>query len=78
MLDLVVTAKRGLNVRKSPVIANDNLVGTLAYGRHFYAETLRRIPPLTWVQDKTGAWIVIANGKNPYVTQMNGQPLPLG
>lgn len=42
MRDLVVSVKRGLNLRKSPVIADNNIIGTLVYGRHFYAETLRR------------------------------------
>jgi len=78
MRDLVVKVRRGLNLRKSPVIADNNIIGTLTYNQHFYAETLRRIPPLTWAEDKNGQWIVIANGKNPYVKQMNGQPLPLG
>lgn len=77
MRDLVVIVARGLNLRKSPVI-EDNIIGVLKQGSHFYAESIRRIPPYTWASDKNGAWIVIANGRNPYVKQINGQPLPLG
>ena len=78
MRELEVNVKRGLNVRKSPVIADNNIIGVLSYKQRFYAETLRRIHPLWWAQDKNGQWIVVANGRNPYVTQVNGKPLPLG
>lgn len=78
MRDLTVKVRRGLNVRKSPVIADNNIIGVLPYNSHFHAETLRRIPPLWWAQDKNGQWIAVANGRNLYVEQTNGQPLPLG
>jgi len=78
MRELIVKVKRGLNVRKSPVIADNNIIGQMTYNSRFYAETLRRIPPLWWAQDKNGQWIVVANGRNLYVEQTNGKPLPLG
>ena len=78
MRDLTVKVRRGLNVRKSPVISDENIIGVLPYGFHFCAETLRRIHPLWWAQDKNGQWIVVANGRNLYVEQTNGKPLPLG
>lgn len=75
---LEVTKKRGLYLRRSPVISEDNIVGELPYKSRFYAVALRRIPPYTWAIDKDNFCIVAANGKNPYVQQLNGAPLPLG
>lgn len=75
---LEVIVKRGLYLRRSAVIADDNIIDVLPYKNRFYAVALRRIPPYTWAIDKDGFCIVAANGKNPYVKQINGQPLPLG
>ena len=78
MRELEVDKKRGVYLRRSAVIADDNIIGILPYKYRFYAVALHRIPPYTWAIDKDGFCIVAANGKNPYVKQINGQPLPLG
>jgi len=77
--DFIVLPFRGLYLRRSPYIQPDNIVGSLKRGQHFYSIRLIRNPDgLTWAEDKDGYFIVIANGRNPYVYQ-NGKPyLPLG
>jgi hypothetical protein len=78
-----VSVPRGLYVRSAPIQDDSTLIGTppfvqLKRGQIFEAVQLRKIDNFTWAQNLDGNWVVIANGRNPYVTENRLPFKPLG